>query len=75
MKRNTAFVVLFYLLLIAALIFAAAHQALRDAVSSTPAPWLPPLLTPEVSQLTLTPGWWGNIPTAIPLPTLTPTSG
>lgn len=72
MKRNAPFVFLFFLLLIVALIFTAAHQALRNEATATPAPWQPQQLTPDASQPTLTPGWWGEIPTAIPFPTPTP---
>ena len=71
MKRNAPFVFLFFLLLIVALIFTAAHQARRDEATATPAPWQPQQLTPDASQPTLTPGWWGDIPTAIPFPTPT----
>lgn len=72
MKRNAPFVFLFFLLLIVALIFTAAHQARRDEAAATPAPWQPQQLTPDASQPTLTPGWWNAIPTAIPFPTPTP---
>lgn len=72
MKRNAPFVFLFFLLLVVALIFTAAHQARRDETTATPSPWQPPQLTPDASQPTLTPGWWGEMPTAIPFPTPTP---
>ena len=72
MKRNAPFVFLFFLLLVMAVIFAAAHQARLDEVTSIPIPWLPPQLTPDPGQPTLTPGWWNEMPTAIPFPTSTP---
>lgn len=72
MKRNAPFVFLFFLLLIVALIFTAAHQARQDEAAATPAPWQPQQLMPDASQPTLTPGWWKEIPTAIPFPTPTP---
>ena len=72
MKRNAPFVFLFFLLMIVALVFTAAHQARRDEATSTPSPWQPLQLTPDASQPTLTPGWWGEMPTAIPFPTPTP---
>jgi hypothetical protein len=72
MKRNAPFVFLFFLLLIVALVFTAAHQVRRDETTSTPAPWQLPLVTPDPDQPTLTPGWWGELPTAIPFPTPTP---
>jgi hypothetical protein len=72
MKRNTPFVFLFFLLLIVALIFTAAHQARQDEASTTPAPWQTPKVTPDSNRPTLTPGWWGEMPTPIPFPTPTP---
>jgi len=71
MKRKALWMFLFFLLLIAALIFAAAYQVRRDETTSTPAPWQPPQLTPDPGQPTIPPGWWSDLPTAIPFPTPT----
>jgi hypothetical protein len=72
MKHNTLAVFLFFLLLIVALVFTAAHQVRQDEIQSTPSPWPPPQLTPEGSQPTPINGWWNALPTAIPFPTPTP---
>ena len=72
MKRNALYVFIFFLLLIVALIFTAAHQVRRDEATATPVPWLPPQLSPNPAQPTQTSGWWGEMPTAIPFPTPTP---
>jgi hypothetical protein len=72
MKRNAPLITLFFLLLIVTLVFTAAHQARRDEATATPAPWLTPQLTPDPSAPTPTPGWWGELPTAVPFPSPTP---
>ena len=72
MRRNAPLVFLFFLLLVVALIFTAADQARKDESTATPVPWLPLQITPDPGQPTLTPGWWGDMPTAIPFPTPTP---
>jgi hypothetical protein len=71
MKRNAPYVFLFFLLLIVALIFTTADQARWGEATTTPAPWLPPQLSPDPAQPTQTSGWWGDMPTAIPFPTPT----
>ncbi len=77
MNRNSPFVFLFFLLLIAALVFTAAGQR-RDESRLTPTPWSPVQITLDSIQPTLTPGWWDAIgrgasaPAASPFPTPTP---
>ncbi len=72
MKRNALFAFLFFLLLIVALVFTAAHQAHGSEVSATPAPWLPPQFTPDPAPTStdakycVSPCWWSAMPTAIP---------
>jgi hypothetical protein len=70
MKRNAAFISLFFILLIVALVLAAALEASQD--EATPTPWLPPELTPDPGRPAQTPGWWDRMPTAIPISSPTP---
>ena len=73
MKRDTPFMFLYFLLLIVALVLTTAHQAREDEATTTPTPWLPPRLTPDREGPTRAPGWWNELPTAIPFPS--PTKG
>ncbi|MFZ2095186.1 MAG: hypothetical protein WAV05_00985 [Anaerolineales bacterium] len=72
MKHNPTFTTLFFLLLVLALVLSAAHQAGVWEVTSTPTAWLPPKLLPDPPEPTRTPGWWDEIPTAVPFPSPTP---
>jgi hypothetical protein len=72
MKHNPTFTILFILLLALALVLSAAHQAGVSEVTSTPTAWLPPIILPDQSKPTQTPGWWNNIPTTVPFPSPTP---
>jgi hypothetical protein len=72
MKRSTPYIFLLLLLLIVALVLTAAHLAQKDGASPPPTSWLPPRLTPDPSVTTRAPGWWSQLPTPIPLPSITP---
>jgi len=72
MKRNLHLMVLLFLLLVVTIVFTAADQAREMEASSTPTAWLAPQLTQEISQPTLTPGWWARLPTPLPLVSPTP---
>ena len=71
MKRNGSSICLFFLLLIVALIFTAAHQVSKDGATITPTPWLP--VPPAIASIepSQTPGWWDELPTPIPFPSPT----
>ena len=71
MKTNHSLISLIFLLLIVTLVLTAAHQARKDEAITTPTQWLPPQLTPDPVETTLAPGWWSEIPTAIPFPSPT----
>jgi hypothetical protein len=72
MKRGAPYISLLLLLLIVALVLTAAHQAQNVGATPPPTSWLPPRLTPDPSVTTLPPGWWSQLPTPIPLPSITP---
>ena len=69
MKNEPRLIYLFFLLLILALVFTAAHLARKDETTTTPTPWLPPRVTPDPIAPTSTPGWWDELPTPVPFPT------
>jgi hypothetical protein len=71
MKRKALVVFLFFILLVMALILSAAHQVRQDEVTTIPTLWRLLQITPDSVLPTLTPGWWRNIPSAIPFPTPT----
>jgi hypothetical protein len=72
MRHHLPLISLFYLLLLFALVLASVHQAQETPATSLSTPWLPPQLTPDPGVTTRTPGWWDEIPTAVPFPSLTP---
>jgi hypothetical protein len=72
MKRKAPFTILFFVLLIIALVFTATDQAYKNRETAVNTPWLPPELTPEASKPASTPGWWDELPTAVPFPSPTP---
>ena len=71
MKRNVASIALFFLLLVVALVFTAAHEAVSEGASGTPTPWVPVPPATATIDATPTPGWWDELPTAIPFPSTT----
>jgi hypothetical protein len=71
MKRKGFSIALLFLILLMALVFSAAQEAVNGGASLTPTPWQPePPATAPIEALP-TPGWWDELPTPIPFPSAT----
>jgi hypothetical protein len=70
MKRDVAFIVLLFLLL--ALVLCTMNQPGIRGNNATTTAWLPPNILPGFQIQTPTQGWWVEMPSPVPLPTLMP---
>jgi TRAP-type C4-dicarboxylate transport system permease small subunit len=72
MKRDVALIALLFLLLLLALVLSMMNQPSITGNSATSTDWLPPDILPGFQTQTPTQGWWVEMPSPVPLPTLIP---